>query len=226
MSTTDEMTSFTEKVKEAIEDYNMLPRAGHVCVAVSGGADSVSLLFVLLGLGYEVRAVHVNHGLRGFESDMDEEFCRRICREAEVPLTVRQIDVAPYAKACGMSIEEAARKMRYDVLLGECRLDGGGFMPLATAHTLSDSAETTLINFTRGTGLRGFCGVPPKRDGIIRPLIYVTRSEVEAYLSAIHQDYVTDSTNLCDEYTRNKIRHQIMPVLREINKGFYTSALS
>lgn len=203
-------------VKAAIERYNMFDGVKTVTVAISGGADSVVLLHVLNELkdeyGFSLKAAHLNHMLRGDESDRDEQFAADYCRTLGVPFVSERIDVAAAAKISKESTELAARKLRYDFLLRET---GGGV--LATAHTASDNIETVLHNLTRGTGISGLCGIPPVRGNIVRPLILVTRGEIEEYAAENSLLFVTDSTNLEDVYTRNRLRHRVVPELVGIN---------
>lgn len=212
------ISSFLDSVKSAIADYNMLSAGDEVVVALSGGADSVSLLHSLCKLAEElaitVSACHVNHGLRGEESDADMEFCRRLCGELSVPLEILDTEVRSFQKK-HESIEETARRVRYDFF---ARVSAG--KKLATAHNSNDSAETVLLNMMRGTGLKGLCGIPPVRENIIRPLIYCTREEVECYCADAGLTYVTDKTNLSTDYTRNKVRHIILPEIMKINGSF------
>ena len=207
-----------ETVKQTIQTYTMLEDGEPVLVALSGGADSVALLRALQALAYPVRAFHLNHCLRGAESDRDEAFCRALCAELGVPLTVERIDVAA-ARAAGEGIEAAARRIRYTRLTAAAQ-----GVKIATAHTADDNLETMLFHLVRGTGPKGLAGIPPVRGQVIRPLLSVTRAAVEAYLHALGQDYVTDSTNADDAYTRNRIRHEVVPVLRQINPAVSGSA--
>ncbi|MBR6102056.1 MAG: tRNA lysidine(34) synthetase TilS [Ruminococcus sp.] len=200
-----------EKVKSTIEKYSMLSEGDPVLCGLSGGADSTALLLCLYELGCNVSACHINHGLRGEEADRDEQFCRELCERLGVPFTAVRIDVRAFVAETGKSVEEAARELRYREF---AKLTEGR---LATAHTLSDSLETALFNLARGTGAKGLCGIPPVRGEIIRPLIECTRAEVEAFLAERGQSFVTDSTNLTDEYTRNRLRHGAVPVLKGIN---------
>lgn len=208
-------------VIDTIKKYKMLKYGDSVTVALSGGADSVCLLHILCELKcmfkISVDAVHINHCIRGDESDSDERFCISLCEKLNVPLKIYRIDVPKIAENSDKSLEETARDIRYDKF-SECV---GSYGKIATAHTLSDSAETAIFNLIRGTGIKGLCGIPPVRDNIIRPLACVTRFQVEAYLKDNEQDFVTDSSNLSDDYTRNKIRHNIMPIMLDINKRFY-----
>ncbi|MGN0612669.1 MAG: tRNA lysidine(34) synthetase TilS [Porcipelethomonas sp.] len=217
------MTKTAIDVLNTINEYKMIEKGDSITAALSGGADSVCLLMILCELRtsmeLELSAVHINHCIRGEESDSDEKFCISLCRKLGVPLKTYRIDVPAAARTSGRSLEETARDIRYEKF-SQCAGENG---KIATAHTLSDNAETVLLNFIRGTGLKGLCGIPPVRGNIIRPLIGITREKVEEYLKEKNQEFVTDSTNLSDDYTRNKIRHKIIPVIREINGGFYKS---
>lgn len=214
-----ENTTFTEKVMRAISDCNMLNTGDAVVAALSGGADSVSLLHALITLseklGITVSACHVNHCLRGKESDRDMQFCEDLCARLGVELKILRIDVAAQQQK-HESLEECARRIRYaffdEVSRGK---------KLATAHNSNDCVETVILNMLRGTGLKGLCGIPPVRGNIIRPLIYCTRAEVERYCAENSLSYVTDSTNLCCDYTRNKVRHGILPQMLEINGSLF-----
>ena len=207
------------KVSEIIQKNNMIQRGDRVIVALSGGADSVCLLHVLNSLraelGIFISAAHVNHLLRGKESDRDEAFARQLCKKWNVELAVARVDAKKFAEENGKSIELAGREIRYAFFdkLTETMTQA----KIATAHTLSDNMETALFNMARGTSLKGLCAIPPVRDNVIRPLIEVTREEVEEYLRERGIEFVTDSTNLSDAHTRNFIRHHIVKDLRTIN---------
>lgn len=189
----------------------MIKEGESVLCCLSGGADSVALLLCLSKLGYRVSAMHINHCLRGEESDRDEQFCRQLCRKLGIELTVEKVDVKGYCAKNGFSTEEGARRLRYE------SFERSDCSRIATAHTLSDSFETALFNLARGTAAKGLCGIPPLRGRIIRPLIECTRADIEQFLSEQGQDYVTDSTNLTDDYSRNRIRHAAVPALKSIN---------
>ncbi|MDO4945578.1 MAG: tRNA lysidine(34) synthetase TilS [Ruminococcus sp.] len=204
-------TDFLDKVQNTIEKYQMAEKSRRLLIGLSGGADSAALLLCLYRLGYNVTACHINHCLRGEESDRDEEFCRRLCEKLGISLEVRRVDVIGYCQANSLSTEEGARILRYKAF-EEFDCDR-----ICTAHNLNDCLETTIFNLARGSGLKGIASIPPVRDNIIRPLIECSRQEIEDFLSEIGQDYVTDSTNLQDEYSRNKIRHNVLPVLADIN---------
>lgn len=204
-----------DKVYEFLVKNNIFSSGDRILVALSGGADSTALLSVLCSLKQklrtEVSALHMNHNLRGEESIRDEEFCRDLCKKLGVKLTVVSEDVSRFCKENSLSTEEGARILRYRALEGEpCD-------KIATAHTLNDSFETCLFNLARGTALKGLTGISCKRGKIVRPFIEVTRAEIEEYLSQINQNYVTDSTNLTNDYKRNFIRHEIVPKMLTVN---------
>ncbi len=213
------MSDFSEKVLSTVKTFDMCTKSERLLICLSGGADSAALLLCLKELGFDVRACHVNHQLRGAESDRDEQFCRELCDKLGVRFDSVRLDVKGYCEKNGLSVELGARKLRYEYFYS---FDAD---KICTAHTLSDSLETTVFDLARGTGLKGICGIPPVRDRVIRPLIECTREEVEDYLALKGQDYVTDSTNLQDIYSRNKIRHGIIPVMKELNNGLYGSYL-
>lgn len=209
------MNKFCKKVERTIREHQLLSSGDKVLVALSGGADSVALLLVLLDLGYRCDAVHCNFRLRGKESLRDEDFVRALCRKLRVPLHVKAFDTVVYAGEKGISIEMAARELRYgyfEQLRSEWRYDR-----IAVAHHRNDNAETLLLNLIRGTGLKGLTGIHYNNGAIVRPLLDMGREEIETYLSDEHQDYVTDSTNLEADVVRNKIRLDILPRMQEIN---------
>ena len=214
------MEEMEHKVRRTIEEYHMLSPGDRVIAAVSGGADSVCLLALLCAWreprGISIRALHVHHGLRGAEADRDECFVRALAEQLGLPCAVSRIDAAALALRDHISVEEAGRTARY-AFFAQTAGEGGR---IATAHTLDDSIETVLMNLVRGTGLRGLCGIPRIRGNIVRPLLDCTRAEVEDYLGALGQPYCTDSTNLTDDYTRNRIRHDILPRLCALNPNF------
>lgn len=196
-----------------------------VVVGLSGGADSVALTH-WLQFGCPVRplhvaACHVNHGLRGEESERDEAFVRSLCEQWDIPLFVRRADIRTLAKEQSLGLEECGRFCRYAFFEETAdRLQSQSAQTwIATAHTQSDNAETVLFRLTRGTALKGLCGIPPVRGRIVRPMLNLSRADVEAYCIQHNLRYVTDSSNLTTDYARNKIRHQVLPVLREINSG-------
>lgn len=215
------MKKIEDKILSVIEKHRMLSCGDTVVVAVSGGADSMCLLHFFNKISSKMQlniiCAHVNHSIRGAEADSDEEFVRKFCEENKIKAVFAHYDVPRVAKESGESEEQCGRRLRYEFFSSV-----SDNAKIATAHNLNDSAETFIFNFTRGTGLKGLTGIPPVRDNIIRPLSECTREEIEQYLSDEGVSFVTDSTNLSDEYTRNKIRHNILPVLNEINPGFFS----
>ena len=210
-----------EKVRKYIQANRILSPEGRVLVAVSGGADSVALLMVLQQLGYRIQALHCNFHLRGEESDRDERFVTELCRQKDIPLLIKHFDTREYATLHNISIEMAARDLRYDWFFGV--LAETHAQCIAVAHHKNDQAETLLLNLIRGTGIRGLAGMYPLRNNIARPLLCVTREEILSYLSRQKQDYVTDSTNLEREATRNRIRLDVLPMLEEINPNIIST---
>lgn len=208
------MDKFLRTIAQTIAENHMLVPDEPVLVALSGGADSVALTLALRELGYPVHACHVHHGLRGAEANRDAQFCRNFCRAYGIELDVQYVDAAAYAKAHRQSIETAAREVRYTALEQAARGH-----KIATAHTANDNLETMLFHLARGTGAAGLAGIPPVRGTVIRPLLGCMRPQVEAFLAARGQDFVTDSTNASDEHTRNRIRHTVIPALLEVHPG-------
>ncbi|WP_312645108.1 tRNA lysidine(34) synthetase TilS [Hydrogenoanaerobacterium sp.] len=211
-----------DKALAAIAKYKMIAAGDTVLTAVSGGADSIALLHFLHThageLGFTLRAAHINHGIRGAESDRDMCFVEDFCAKRNIPLETLVIhDIFTKAKEAGHGLEEYARNARYH-FFAECT--AGQSAKVATAHTLSDSMETTLFHLARGTGLRGLMGIPPVRGNIIRPLITCTREDIEDYCKAQSLSYVTDSTNASDDYSRNRIRHHVIPQMKQVHNGF------
>ena len=209
-----------DKVLSTIKEYNMLPSGGSVLVALSGGADSMALLYIMLelkdtiGIG-SIEAAHFNHMIRGSEADRDEEFVKKSCEDLGVKLHVARADVPSISAQTGEGHEECGRRLRYH-FFEKCATSE---FKIATAHNLNDNAETMLINLIRGTGLKGLCGIPAVRGRIIRPLLSCSRIEIEEYCRQSNISYVTDSTNLEEIYIRNKIRRHILPALQEINES-------
>lgn len=207
-----------DKCRLAIERHGMLSHGDSVIVGLSGGADSCALLHFLCSLRDElslhITAVHVNHMIRGEEAERDAAFAERLCAQWGVPFRLYKRDVPALAAANKTGLEQCGRDIRYALFEEEARKNGA---KIATAHTLSDSVETVIFHMIRGCAINGLKGIPPVRGHIIRPLIYCERSDIEAYCAAHGIDYVTDSTNLTADYARNKIRLQILPLMRELN---------
>ena len=206
------------KCRQAIARYNMLSYGDSVIVGLSGGADSCALLHYLCSVRKEyslhITAVHVNHMIRGSEAERDAAFAEQFCKELGVAFHLYRRDVPASAAEKGIGLEACGREIRYGIFEQEAEKCCG---KIATAHTLSDSVETVIFHIVRGCSLNGLKGIPPVRGNIIRPLICCERSDIEAYCEKHSIDYVTDSTNLSADYVRNKIRLQIIPLMREIN---------
>lgn len=210
------MNKMDEAVQACLRANAMLAPGDTVFVGFSGGADSVSLLHYLHthrdALQIQVRAAHIHHGIRGAQADRDAAFCAAFCARFGISLETVYVDVPAAVRQSGESEETCARRLRYAALENIAQTD-----KIATAHTADDNTETVLWHLTRGTGLAGLCGIPPVRGQIIRPLLYATRAQVEAYCRENALEFVTDSTNLSDAYTRNRLRHTVLPVLRDLN---------
>ena len=214
------------KINSYIKRYNLLKCNELYIVALSGGADSVALLLLLSEAGYKVHAAHCNFRLRGEESDRDELFCESLCKRLDVPLYRAHFDTREFAEIHKVSIEMAARELRYGWLARLCKDIGAA--GVCVAHHQNDSVETVILNLIRGTGLRGLTGIQPKSElrvacvegslevAVLRPFLCVTRKQIEGYLAQRSQPYVTDSTNLQADVMRNKIRLQVLPLLRNI----------
>lgn len=184
-------------------------------VALSGGADSVALLRLLLSQNYKLEAAHCNFHLRGAESDRDEAFCKKLCEGLNVPLHLAHFDTKTFAELHGVSIEMAARTLRYDYffkLIDDLHLEG-----VCVAHHRDDSVETVLLNMVRGTGIDGLKGIMSRNGKVLRPMLDVSRQDILEYLDSIGQDYITDSSNLCDDVQRNKMRLNVIPEMTKVN---------
>ena len=213
------INSFVDQALRFATAHQLLTPGGKYIIALSGGADSVSLLLVLKHLeselGITLEAAHCNFHLRGDESLRDEEFCKQLCRRLHVPLHLVHFDTHAYADLHHVSIEMAARDLRY-AYFEQLRRDIHAH-DICVAHHRDDSVETLLLNLVRGTGLRGLRGIQPRNAHIIRPLLSHSRQQIEQYLDALGESYVTDSTNLHNDVKRNKIRLNVIPLLRELN---------
>ena len=203
------------KVKQYVDKYKLLKTNELYLVALSGGADSVALLLLLKEHGFNVHAAHCNFHLRGDESDRDEAFCVALCQRLGVELHRAHFDTREYAELHKVSIEMAARELRYR-WFEQLREDIGA-AGICVAHHRDDSVETVLLNLVRGTGLRGLTGIQPRNGYILRPLLCVSRAEIEAFLAEKGQKYVTDSTNLEADVQRNIMRLEVLPLLRKLN---------
>ena len=219
----------TEKILFYMKRYHMIPENKNIVVGLSGGADSVCLLYVLVALrkklGLQLCAVHVHHGLRGVEADADEAYVRDICRAWDVPLKAMRIDAALLAKQWGIGCEEAGPRARYEIF-EECLQEMGDCHgAIAVAHHRDDCAETLLFHMFRGTGLDGMAGIRPVRKTeresmIIRPLLETGKTEIESFLQEKGISWRIDSTNTGEDYTRNRIRNRVLPYAeKEICSG-------
>jgi tRNA(Ile)-lysidine synthase len=211
------MREVLEKVRIFIRQHHLLQDESRVVVGLSGGSDSVCLAHILDKLGYEVVAAHCNFHLRGEESMRDEQFVVSLCQQMGWNLHQEDFDTAVYARQKGISIEMAARDYRYDWF--RKLKEEVGAVAIAVGHHQDDNVETLLLNAVRGTGIRGLCGMQPQNGDVVRPLLCLTRKEILMYLEDIHQPYVTDHTNLEDDFARNKVRLDVLPLLETINQG-------
>ena len=203
------------KVERYIEKHKLLKTSELYIVALSGGADSVALLLLLKNGGFNIHAAHCNFHLRGEESDRDEAFCEQLCADENIPFHRAHFDTREYADLHKVSIEMAARELRYR-WFQQLRQDIGA-AGICVAHHRDDSVETVLLNLVRGTGLRGLTGIQPRNGYILRPLLCVSRAEIEAFLAEKGQKYVTDSTNLETDVQRNVVRLEVLPLFRKLN---------
>ncbi len=214
-------------IRRAVTEYDLIERGDVVLVGLSGGADSVCLTHALVtladDLGITVYAAHMNHGIRGDEADRDERFVLDFCDGLGIKCFVKKCDIPSVARALKIGEEAAGRKMRYEFFDDLCK--EYNVTRIATAHNKNDNAETVLMNIMRGSTAAGLGGIPKKRGTIIRPLLEASRTQIEEYCREHKLNYVTDSTNKNDEYTRNKIRHILIPVIeREFNPNFINTA--
>lgn len=210
------------KIAEAtIQKYSMLPRIKNgVLIGFSGGADSVMALIILKELSRKenfcISCLHVNHGIRGAEADRDERFSAAFCQALEIPFFTEKADVPEYARKRGVSLELGARELRYSKFY-ELLTKSENIGAIVTAHNSTDNLETVVFNLTRGAGTAGLAGISPVRDEILRPLIEISKAQIVSALDKYGVEYMTDSTNNSDEYTRNFIRHEILPKLHKLN---------
>ncbi|SHK75032.1 tRNA lysidine(34) synthetase TilS [Xylanibacter ruminicola] len=205
------------RIQHFIEKNHLLDIHNLYLVGLSGGGDSVALMLILRGLGYQIEAAHCNFKLRGNESDRDENFVRELCKKHSIKLHVIHFDTTEYANLHKVSIEMAARDLRYGYFRQLCKDIGAE--GICIAHHRDDAVETLLMNLLRGAGIHGLTGIRPKNDIIVRPLLCLSRAEITEYLDSIGQTYVTDSSNLVDDVLRNKIRLRVLPLLEEIAPG-------
>ncbi len=232
------MRQLINKVENYCVQQQLLVRGGRVLVALSGGADSVCLVHMLKQLqpkwNLQLAAAHLHHGLRGADADADAAFARKLCQTLDIPFYEKKADVAAFARQQNCSVETAGRGLRYEFFYEAARnfaaetgvaadeierqdtpAKTAADVRIATAHHKNDQAETVLMHMLRGSGSRGLAGIPPKRDNIIRPLLCLTREEIETYLQQNGISFRTDSTNLCSDVTRNRVRLELIPKLKQ-----------
>lgn len=206
-----------KRIEKFIQKYHMLTCGDKVIAGVSGGADSVCLFLMLLEvrekIGFDLIAVHVHHGLRGEAADQDQRFVEALCEQHRIPLEIFRVNLESIAKKRKQSLEEAGRMVRREAFDSVCKKYGGN--KIALAHHQNDNAETLLWNLSRGTGLDGLGGIRPVNGKFIRPLLCMNRKEIEEYLAKRKQSYCIDETNAGTDYTRNKLRHLVLPILEE-----------
>jgi tRNA(Ile)-lysidine synthase len=204
-------SSMEQKVGLFIRENDLISPDRAVGVGASGGIDSMALLFLLKRMGFLVCALHFEHGIRGEESRADADFVRRYCQENNIPFVMESGDAPEYAKQHKLSLESAARELRYAFF------ERSGLEAVATAHHMDDNAESILMHIARGCGIDGLAGIHMRQDRIVRPFLCVTRQEIEAYAQENRISYVTDKTNADVRYTRNRVRHLVMEELKKIN---------
>lgn len=222
------MKTIEQKVLNFIDQNSLIEEGDRVLIALSGGPDSVFALYFLNKyrnrFKISIGAAHVNHGLRGISSDGDEIFCKELSDRIGVQYFVTKINVKKYADGTKISVEEAARVMRYNFL--ESVSKENSYNKIVTAHNLSDNAETVILNLVKGTGLKGIAGIPIRRENIIRPFLAVSKQEIVNYLNNSDIKYRVDESNLSDIYERNFIRHNIIPAVKKINPSFEDNLLN
>ena len=204
-----------EQFEQFRQEKNIFRSSNNILLAVSGGIDSVVMLDIFTRMEYSIAVAHCNFQLRGKESDDDQAFVADLCRKAELRLFTKKFETSSYAREKGISIQMAARDLRFEWLAG--LREEENFDLIATGHNLNDSVETILINLARGTGIKGLTGISPVSGHIIRPLLFATRKMISLYANDYNVSYREDSSNIQTRYTRNKIRHNVIPVLEEIN---------
>jgi tRNA(Ile)-lysidine synthase len=211
------------RLETYISQNELFEKDDRILVAVSGGIDSTALLHILAHSGYEIAIAHCNFNLRGEESDEDEKFVKQLQRNLKVDGYYIHFDTENEATKAGESIQMAARRLRYDWFKHICNTEN--YQYIAIAHNADDVAETFMLNLTRGTGIRGLTGIKPKSGRVVRPLLFATRKEIEAYAKHHAIEHREDSSNVKDKYARNRIRLNVIPQLREINPSFSQTML-
>ena len=202
---------FTSVISQFIISHLLLDKKQPILVALSGGADSVALLRVLLDLGYRCEAAHCNFHLRGAEADRDEHFVTDLCHEQDVILHIAHFDVEAHKQARGISTEMACRELRYNWF--KTLLAKGDCQAVAVGHHADDNIETVILNMLRGTGIHGLAGMKPRNGHVVRPLLCVTRRQLVEHLHQINQPFIVDSTNHDDGFKRNWVRNVVLPTI-------------
>lgn len=210
--------------RQFIEENKLVSHGQNLLLAVSGGVDSMCMLHLFSLCEWNFAVAHCNFGLRGQESDADEELVKSVCQKIGKKIHTKHFDTFEYAEKLNLSVQEAARELRYSWFNELCFQYG--FSSVAVAHNANDVAETMLINLVRGTGLRGLTGIKPRNGSVIRPLLFATREQIELYANEKGVDFRNDSSNSENKYTRNRIRNEVIPILKEINPSFIESANS
>lgn len=210
------MHPLVKKVEVSLRNNDLLPPGSHVVVGLSGGADSIALCLILKELEWDILAAHVNYGLRGEESDADEQFVRQFCAKKGIALEVKKVDTLSIAESDKKGIQEIAREIRYSWFRELANKFPGAL--IATGHHADDQAETVLFQLLRGTGIKGLAGMKSSHNGLIRPLLEVRRLEIEEFLQEQAASWRTDSSNDKDDYSRNFIRHHILPLAEKVNE--------
>ena len=217
------MKAFEQKIIFAIVRNNLFTSSHRILIGVSGGRDSMALLHYMHSKKYKIGVAHVNYQLRGADSDRDETIVRSYCKTHDIPIYVHRVDTLSILAAEGGNMQKLARTIRYDFFNNITQTHD--YQYIATAHHLSDSVETTLYNFQRGTGLKGMRGIQIKNGNVVRPFLSVTRSEIDAYILDKNIAFGEDISNQKNEYSRNFIRNKVIPTFEELNPDFETNAL-
>lgn len=223
------MKATEQKTLRFIKENELLSSGEKILVAVSGGPDSVFLLHFLnkykKKFKIELGAVHINHLLRGNDSERDELFCKTICDELSIPFYLLRKDIKSYSKKNKISLEVAGRKIRYE-FFGKIS-SKNKYDRIVTAHNVDDNAETVLLNLIKGTGIKGIAGIPVKRNNIVRPILSLTKKEILDYLNENQFEYRVDESNLSNDFERNFLRNEVIPLIQKnINPAFSNSALN
>lgn len=210
---------FFAPIRALSDEYDLLPKGGHLLLALSGGRDSMALLHALLELrtpyGFRLSAAHLNHKLRGADAARDADFVQSHCAALQIPCYVGEADVREQASALGLGLEACARTLRYAFLENTAKVCGAN--RIATAHHADDNLETLLLHLTRGAGLRGLRGMQARRGAIVRPLLTLPRADIEDFVARHEIPFVEDASNADTTFARNRLRHEVIPVLRSLN---------